>query len=1069
MCIGVWLHTFVYFYLSTILFERLSTNAKNETFPEKEYWFLSGNNEMGRMIRKKDWNNTPLGNPELWPASLRTMVSVILNNPLAMYIAWGKEYTQIYNDGFQQLLATSKRTGALGASAEITFADTWDTIKPKLEKVMEGDSIHETDVIVPLVDNGFTHKCYFDLACSPIKNEEGNAGGILVTVIEITNKQKVEEELKDAKERMEYATHAADIATWVFDPQNETFVCDKLLKDWFGLPEAEAFPLELAMEKLIPKDKEPVQNAIEQSLQYSHGFIDHECTIVHPQTKQSRIIRVKGKAVFNKDKIAYKLYGILQDITSETLTQRSIKESSDNYRMMIQQAPFSIAVLRGPDYIVEVVNDKALELWQRKREDVMGMPIMDAMPELADQGIKELLDEVYKTGKTFSATEMPVQILKNNRLQETFINFNYQALKNTEAETKGILAMGMNVTALVKARRQVEESEKLLRSIVENSPFPIGVYIGKEMKIKLANQAILDIWGKGNEVIGKLYTDTLPELTNQNVFEQLEKVYSTGIPFHARNQQIDLLLDNRMQTFYFNYSFTPLFNLEGQVYGVMNTGADVTDLVNAIQKAEKSEEQLRIALAGGELGTFDYYPLEKKLVWSDKTKELFGFPADSEIDYETYMQALYSEDLDNSVALAQNRFPLNEDGLYELEYRTVGIKDDKVRWLKSKGKVTYNEQGVPARFTGVVQEITKLKEAEAERIKVEQELKESEARLRMFADSMPQIVWAAGADGKLTYINKAFYSYSGLSVSDKIEEEWIAIIHPEDRKETLDKWEASYESGCEFSIEHRFKNYHGEYRWQLTRAVPIKDSEGKVQTWVATSTDIQEIKELDQQKDHFISIASHELKTPITSIKGYIQILESIYSESDDAFLKKSLSTVDKQIVKLTNLISDLLDLSKLKLGNLHLLKESFNMNELIEEVVEEMRLVKKDYTIDVALHTDAEVVADRERIAQVLVNFLTNAIKYSPQNKLIKVKSVLKDNSFKVIVTDHGIGISKQSQEKIFERFYRVEGANEKTYPGFGIGLFISAEIIQRHNGEIGVESVPGKGSSFFFSLPVK
>ncbi len=124
--------------------------------------------------------------------------------------------------------------------------------------------------MVPLNRDGFNQKYYFDFAYSPIKNEDGNPCGILVTVNETTNKKKVEDELKDAKERMEYATHAADIATWVFDPQNETFVCDKLLKDWFGLPEAEVFPLELAMEKLIPKDKEPVQNAIEQSLQYSH-------------------------------------------------------------------------------------------------------------------------------------------------------------------------------------------------------------------------------------------------------------------------------------------------------------------------------------------------------------------------------------------------------------------------------------------------------------------------------------------------------------------------------------------------------------------------------------------------------------------------------------------------------------------------------------------------------------------------------------------------------------------------------------------------------------------------------
>jgi PAS domain S-box-containing protein len=398
---------------------------------------------------------------------------------------------------------------------------------------------------------------------------------------------------------------------------------------------------------------------------------------------------------------------------------------------------------------------------------------------------------------------------------------------------------------------------------------------------------------------------------------------------------------------------------------------------------------------------------------------------------------------------------------FEMIFPIKGADGDFREFLTRVVPIT-NNAGEIYQWFGTNTDIT-------ERVKAEQELKESEARFRMFADSMPQIVWAADADGKLTYINKAFYNYSGLNASDNIEDEWMQIIHPEDREETIQQWDECAANGREFTVEHRFRRHDGEYKWQLTRAVPIKDSKGKVESWVATSTDIQQIKELDMQKDHFISIASHELKTPITSIKGYIQILESIYSESKDAFLKKSLSAVDKQIVKLTNLISDLLDLSKLKLGNLHLVKESFNMNELIEEVVEEMRLVKRDYIIETDLKTNAEVFADRERIAQVLVNFLTNATKYSPRNKLIQVRSVLKDNYFKVFVKDQGIGINKQSQEKIFERFYRVEGTSEKTYPGFGIGLFISSEIIHRHNGEIGVKSIPGKGSEFFFSLPVE
>src|SRR5690242_5708728 len=1284
------------------------TDSKRSILPKEEQSYISATVEMGRLIHEKDWSKTALGNPENWPLSLRTIVTVILDNPLGMCIAWGKDLIQIYNDAFGRLLGSAKHPLALGQSCSVTFAEVWDSMKPMLQKVMKGESIHEIGFKVVLNGGNFPEERYFNFAFSPVRYEGGKPGGVLITVVEVTDRKKVEDELKEARERMEYATNAADVATWVFDPQQYTFAFDQLLRDWFGLPQDEQLPLQLAMERVVPEDKIPLEKAIEASLKIESGIINHEYTIIHPETGKQRILKVKGKAVFNKQKVATKLYGILQDITSETLAQRKMKESAANFMNMVTQAPFSIAILRGPQYIVEVVNDRALELWRRKREDVMGKPILESIPELAEQGIREMLDGVYKSGESFSATEMPVLILKDGEPQETFLNFNYQALKNMKGESEAILAIGVNVTDLVKTRRFVEESEKTLRSIVENSPFPIAVYVGKEMKIQLANETMLNTWGKGKDVIGKLYSEVLPELENQAVFQQLEKVYTTGIPFHARNRKIELVVDGRLQTFYFNYSFTPLFNVEEEVYGIMNTAADVTDLVNAIQKTEKSEEQLRIALDGGELGTFDFYPLEKKLLWSAKTKELFGLSPDAEVNCETYLKAIHGADTGNSVALSQNRFPL-ENGLYELEYRVVGIEDGKVRWVKSKGKASYDEEGKPVRFTGVVQEITKLKEAEAEtqkltdilkasqefigmantdgnlvylnpaalkmvgwtdfhdrtildciypedrelarkllsglvekgefhheirmlneatgetfwllwngiaiketstgqvvalatvspnitdrkiaeealkasearfrtmadtishlawvadakgyifwynrkwyeytgttfeemkgwgwqsvhdpdtlpevmknwtnaiehgvpfemifplkgadgnfrefltrvvpirnnagdifqwfgtntditeRIRIEQELKASEARFRMFADSMPQIVWAADPEGNLTYINKAFYIYSGLSPdAENLGEKWLDIIHPDEREETVRNWEASMRSGTEFTIEHRFQSKNGEYRWQLTRGVPIYDEQGNVETWVATSTDIQEIKELDQQKDHFISIASHELKTPITSIKGYVQILESIYKESEDAFLKKSLSAVDKQIVKLTNLISDLLDLSKLKLGNLHLVKESFNLNELVEEVVEEMRLVKQDFTIQVNLGKDAHVFADRERISQVLVNFLTNAIKYSPKNKLVEVRSIVDESYFTVFVKDKGIGINKQSQEKVFERFYRVEGTNEKTYPGFGIGLFICSEIIERHNGKIGVDSVPGEGSEFYFSLPI-
>jgi signal transduction histidine kinase len=163
-----------------------------------------------------------------------------------------------------------------------------------------------------------------------------------------------------------------------------------------------------------------------------------------------------------------------------------------------------------------------------------------------------------------------------------------------------------------------------------------------------------------------------------------------------------------------------------------------------------------------------------------------------------------------------------------------------------------------------------------------------------------------------------------------------------------------------------------------------------------------------------------------------------------------------------------LLDLSKIKSGGLDLNKEDFKLADLIREVVLEIKPIHSEYEISLNIDENVMVVADRNRIGQVLINFLTNAIKYAPESKLIKIESFVKDDFVTVSIQDFGIGINKNEQERIFERFYRVEGRNEKTFPGFGIGLFITADIINKHKGKIKLESELGKGSIFSFELPI-
>ncbi|MBA3665941.1 MAG: PAS domain-containing protein, partial [Bacteroidetes bacterium] len=157
----------------------------------------------------------------------------------------------------------------------------------------------------------------------------------------------------------------------------------------------------------------------------------------------------------------------------------------------------------------------------------------------------------------------------------------------------GYISTSIDITERREAENKLKKSETELRSFIESAPYPIGVYIGEELIVEVANQAMLDTWGKGKNIFGKSYEEILPELSNQEIFAQLDSVFKTGIAFHAKNKRVDLMIDGKMNTHYFNYSFTPLFDDKGKVYGVMNTGADVTDLNLAIQKAEQSEQSLK--------------------------------------------------------------------------------------------------------------------------------------------------------------------------------------------------------------------------------------------------------------------------------------------------------------------------------------------------------------------------------------------------------------------------------------------------------------------------------------------
>ena len=231
--------------------------------------------------------------------------------------------------------------------------------------------------------------------------------------------------------------------------------------------------------------------------------------------------------------------------------------------------------------------------------------------------------------------------------------------------------------------------------------------------------------------------------------------------------------------------------------------------------------------------------------------------------------------------------------------------------------------------------------------------------------------------------------------------------------------------------------------------------------------EIEVRKAAEQQKDDFIAMVSHELKTPLTSLKGYLQLMIMQTDNLSKTETLTYLDTANRQANKLNSLVNDLLDISKIENGKLKFNLRTFNFQQLLENTIRMMKLVNANSNIILNSNISADIEGDEMRLEQVLINYLSNAIKYSPKNHDILVTGEQTEKFIKVVVTDKGIGIPADMHKKLFDKFFRVDAPGH--FQGMGIGLYICAEIIQRHGGEYGVDSKPGAGSSFYFTLPLQ
>lgn len=354
---------------------------------------------------------------------------------------------------------------------------------------------------------------------------------------------------------------------------------------------------------------------------------------------------------------------------------------------------------------------------------------------------------------------------------------------------------------------------------------------------------------------------------------------------------------------------------------------------------------------------------------------------------------------------------------------------------------------------------------------IEREANEKK-RLHTVIQQLPVGVVITDNTGKVLQANKKIHEIVGLKVpiGFKFGEKKLIDFKAvgKDHVPEIEPINQTLTTGISINgKEYTMKRKDGKIKHLQVNTAIIHNRSGEVIAVAAIINDITQQKEMEERKDDFVNMASHELKTPITSIKLFIDVLQRHLQKVNDAQGTKILENINKQTERLQTLVNDLLDVSRLQTGKLTFTKEIFRIDELIEEIIATIQSTIKKQVLTFAEKHKISVYADRFRIYQVLTNLIDNAAKYSKEGKEIIVRLSKKDTNAIVSVQDFGIGIAQDQQKKIFERLYQVNDIKEKTFPGFGMGLYISKEIINRHNGSIWVDSEKNKGSIFYFTLP--
>jgi len=712
-------------------------------------------------------------------------------------------------------------------------------------------------------------------------------------------------------------------------------------------------------------------------------------------------------------------------------------------------------IVLDPEFRVKLINDEALRIDGRPRSAIIGRTHWEVWP-----GSEQLpLADAYRKAMR---ERIPINVEQVYRHNDNDMWLEARAFPFGD----GLALLYRNITERKLAERTIRESEAKFRTITDAMPQIVWSTRADGFH-DYYNHRWYDYTGvPAGEGLDGSWLDVFHPDDQAAVLERWNRSLATGEPYEA-----EFRIRHRSGEYRWSLGRAlPVRNEQGEIVRWMGTTTDIHDQITTRAELHDTQSRLEAALAAADIGTWTW-DVQADLVHADRNlASMLGIPeyAVGGGPMEAFFNVVHRDDVAMVRANVAHAVATGEPCH---EYFRICEAGGAIRHMEARGTVVTDASGKALRMSGAVLDVTRQKQAD-------EALRSSELTFRTLADNIPQLAWMAGVDGGIFWYNDRWFSYTGTTLEEMQGWGWTRVHHPDHvervvalyRERIVDEqriWEDTFP----------LRGADGNYRWFLSRAVPIRDEHGAVVRWLGTSTDItlqreaeQALQQANQRKDDFLAMLAHELRNPLAPICTASQLLKMDARSEEN--VQRSSEIIDRQVKHISDLVNDLMDVSRVTRGLVSIDKEEIRMADVVNDAVEQSRPLiearRQQLVLDIQDGDDC-VLGDRKRLVQVLVNLLNNAAKYTQQGGRIVLAMRARDGKVDISVADNGIGMDANLLPRVFELFAQAERTPDRDGGGLGLGLALVKSIVALHGGSVTASSPgTGLGSTFTVSLPL-